>query len=301
MKNTCDILIIGAGPAGMAAASYAARAGYDSLMIDAAAPGGQLLVIDQIENYPGKENVSGYALAEEMERQASSFGVATEYVEALSLEKKDRIFTVKTTDGDITAKAVILAMGAKHRHLEVPGESDYEGHGVSYCATCDGPFFRNKTVAVVGGGDTALTDALYLAKLCKSVKLIHRRTEFRAQKVLQERVLKAENIEICTPHTVKEIKGDGNKVTGVVLDDDSILECDGVFIFTGIAPASGLVKDLVEVDKSGFIVTDEKMRTSVEGLYACGDVRTTPFRQVVTACGDGAIAAHMADEYISAL
>ena len=299
MKSSYDIVVIGAGAAGLSAAGYAARAGYSTLALDAAAPGGQLLFIDTIENYPGRESISGFALAEEMEKQALSFGVEIEYSEVSSVSKKDDGFTVTTADGEVKSKAVILAMGAKHRHLDVPGESEYEGRGVSYCATCDGPFFRDKVVTVVGGGDTALTDAVYLSKLCSKVYLVHRRNEFRAQKVLQDRVRACGNIEIVTPHTVKQINGDGSKVTSVTLDDGTALICDGIFIFTGIIPSSGIVKDLVELDRQGFIITDAKMETSLPGIFACGDIRTTPFRQVVTAAGDGAIAAHGADEYIS--
>ena len=300
MKTSYDIVIIGAGPAGLAAASYSSRAGLDTLVIDQGAPGGQLLIIDQIENYPGYPLVSGFELAQKMEEQAAQFGAEIEFTQALSVEKKDGLFSVTTTDGPVSAKAVILAMGARHRHLDVPGESDYEGKGVSYCATCDGPFFKGKHVAVVGGGDTALTDALYLAKICSRVSLIHRRNEFRAQKALQDRVRKEQKISVITPHTVKEIRGDGSTVTSILLDDDSELECDGVFIFTGIIPQSELVSGLVQLDRNGFIVSNDRMDTSEPGIYAAGDIRTTAFRQVVTAAGDGAMAAHMADEYISA-
>lgn len=300
MKTSYDIVIIGAGPAGLAAASYSSRAGLDTLVIDQGAPGGQLLIIDQIENYPGYPLVSGFELAQKMEEQAAQFGAEIEFTQALSVEKKDGLFSVTTTDGPVSAKAVILAMGARHRHLDVPGESDYEGKGVSYCATCDGPFFKGKHVAVVGGGDTALTDALYLAKICSRVSLIHRRNEFRAQKALQDRVRKEQKISVMTPHTVKEIRGDGNTVTSILLDDGSELECDGVFIFAGIIPQSELVSGLVQLDRNGFIVSNDRMETSEPGIYAAGDIRTTAFRQVVTAAGDGAMAAHMADEYISA-
>lgn len=299
MKDSYDVIVVGAGPAGMSAAGYAARAGYDVLLLDAAAPGGQLMFIDQIENYPGFESISGFALAEKMESQASAFGVEIEYGEVTSLRKSDDGFTVSTSDGDVHARAVILAMGARHRHLDVPGEEEYSGRGVSYCATCDGPFFKGRRVVVVGGGDTALTDAVYLSRLCSSVKLVHRRNEFRAQKAIQDKMKACVNIQTVTPHTIKEILGDGEKVTGVVLDDGSTIETDGIFIFTGIVPNSQIVKGLVELDDAGFVMTDAMMRTSLEGMYAVGDLRTTPFRQVVTAAGDGAVAAHMADEYLS--
>lgn len=299
MKDSYDVIVVGAGPAGMSAAGYAARAGHDVLLLDAAAPGGQLMFIDQIENYPGFESISGFALAEKMESQAASFGVEVEYGEVTSVKQSDGGFIVSTGDGDVLARAVILAMGARHRHLEVPGEEEYSGRGVSYCATCDGPFFKGRRVVVVGGGDTALTDAVYLSRLCSSVKVVHRRNEFRAQKAIQDKMRACANIQTVTPHTVKEILGDGEKVTGVVLDDGSLIETDGIFIFTGILPNSQIVKDLVELDEAGFVRTDSMMRTSLEGVYAVGDLRTTPFRQVVTAAGDGAVAAHMADEYLN--
>lgn len=296
----CDVIVIGGGPAGLASAQYAARAGYEALVIDPMGPGGQLMFIDEIENYPGIRSLSGYALAEKLENQATDFGVKIEYSEALSIEKNEKSFVVKTSDGDVEAKAVIIATGARHRHLEVPGEEEYAGRGVSYCATCDGPFFKGKRIVVVGGGDTALTDALYLAKLCESVTIVHRRTEFRAQKVLQKRILEKENIRTELGKNVVSIDGNGEKVTGVTLTEGSKLECDAVFVFVGTLPNSEVVQNLVELDR-GFIKTDGAMKTSIDGIFAAGDVRTTTFRQVVTACGDGAVAAHSADEYISNL
>ncbi|MBO8436441.1 MAG: FAD-dependent oxidoreductase, partial [Spirochaetes bacterium] len=199
----CDILVIGCGPAGLSAAAYGARAGYNVVAIDGLAPGGQLLYIDEIENYPGMESTSGYALAESFEKQATQFGARIEFWEAKSITKKDGIFIVETNNESIEAKAVILASGARHRHLGVPGEEEYQGKGVSYCATCDGPFFKGKTIAVVGGGDTALTDALYLSKLGKEVHLIHRRDQFRGQKALEDRVRAKENIVLHLSMNVK--------------------------------------------------------------------------------------------------
>ena len=301
MKSEYDIFVVGGGAAGLTAAGYAARAGYSVLLADAAAPGGQLMFIADIENYPGYQHISGMELADKMENQARDFGVEVEYTEVNKIEKQGKTFILSTIDGTVKAKSVILSMGAKHRHLGVEGEEKYEGRGVSYCATCDGPFFKGKKIAVVGGGDTALTDALYLSKLASEVTIIHRREEFRAQKVLQDRVRSTANINFKLSHTVKEIKGDGTKVTGVLLDDDSLLSCDAIFIFAGILPSTDIVKDTVKLDEKNFIITDMNMQTSVEGIFAAGDTRNTPFRQVITACGDGAIAAHSADEYISSL
>ncbi|MDY5932279.1 MAG: thioredoxin-disulfide reductase [Candidatus Ornithospirochaeta sp.] len=296
----CDVLVIGGGPAGLSAAGYAARAGYDTVCIDALAPGGQLLFIDEIENYPGTGMTSGYQLAESFESQAVSFGVRIEFLEARSIRKKDGLFIVETTEDEIRAKAVIAATGARHRHLGAEGEEEYQAKGVSYCATCDGPFFKDKKVIVVGGGDTALTDALYLAKMCKEVVLVHRRNEFRAQKVLQDRVRANDRITLELGKNVVRINGDGKKVVSADLSDGSTIEADGVFVFVGMLPNTALFEGFAELE-NGFIATDSMMRTSVPGLFAAGDVRTTGFRQVVTAAGDGAMAAHSADEYIQSI
>ena len=296
----CDVLVIGCGPAGLTAAGYAARAGYSVIAIDSLAPGGQLLYIDEIENYPGTGKTSGYALAESFEKEAVSFGTRIEFWGAESIRKDGNLFHVGTTGEEITAKAAIFAAGASHSHLGCPGEEEYQGKGVSYCATCDGPFFKGKTIAVVGGGDTALTDAIYLSKLVKEVIVIHRRNEFRAQKVLQDRLRAQENVSLELGKTVKSINGSGSNVTSITLSDGSEKKVDAVFIFVGIVPNSGLLDGFAELER-GFVVTDGHMRTSVPGLFAAGDVRTTPFRQVVTAAGDGAAAAHSADEYIQNL
>lgn len=297
-----DILVIGAGPAGLSAASYAARAGYSVTAIDQLSPGGQLLLIDEIENYPGLPLTKGYKLAEDMENQAVLFGAKVEYT-ALSAIKKEGEgrFIALTDSGEIEAKAVIIATGADHRHLSVKGEEENQGKGVSYCATCDGPFFKGKDVVVVGGGDTALTDAIYLSKIAKSVTVVHRRNEFRAQKALQDRLSSCANIRTKLSCNVVEILSDGKKVVGAKLDTGETLDADAVFVFVGIVPNSSLFSGFVDLDKNGFIITNGRMETSLGGVFAAGDVRTTPFRQVATATADGAIAAHSADEYISNL
>ena len=295
-----DILIIGAGPAGMAAGQYSARSGYSALIIDPMGPGGQLLFIDAIENYPGTEKISGYILSERMEKQCAEFGVEIEYQKALSIKKENGLFYIKTDEKEIVSKAVIVATGATHRHLNVKGEEEYRGKGVSYCATCDGPFFKGKKVIVAGGGDTALTDALYLSAMCSEVVIIHRRDAFRAQKILQDRVREKENISLVMGETITEIKGDGREVTSVLLSSGREIDTAGVFVFVGMTPASMLVSPLLELD-NGFIKTDSQNRTSMPGLFAAGDVTTTSFRQVVTATADGARASHSADEYIQSL
>lgn len=297
-----DILVIGAGPAGLSAASYAARAGYSVTAIDQLSPGGQLLLIDEIENYPGLPLTKGYKLAEEMENQAVLFGAKVEYTALSAIRKEgEGRFIALTDSGEIEAKAVIIATGADHRHLGVKGEEENQGKGVSYCATCDGPFFKGKDVVVVGGGDTALTDAIYLSKIARSVTVVHRRNEFRAQKALQDRLSSCANIRTKLSCNVVEILSDGKKVVGAKLDTGETLNADAVFVFVGIVPNSSLFSGFVDLDKNGFIITNGRMETSLGGVFAAGDVRTTPFRQVATAAADGAIAAHSADEYISNL
>ncbi len=297
-----DILVIGAGPAGLSAASYAARAGYSVTAIDQLSPGGQLLLIDEIENYPGLPLTKGYKLAEDMENQAVLFGAKVEYTALSAIRKEgEGRFIALTDSGEIEAKAVIIATGADHRHLGVKGEEENQGKGVSYCATCDGPFFKGKDVVVVGGGDTALTDAIYLSKIAKSVTVVHRRNEFRAQKALQDRLSSCADIRTKLSCNVVEILSDGKKVVGAKLDTGETLDADAVFVFVGIVPNSSLFSGFVDLDKNGFIITNGRMETSLGGVFAAGDVRTTPFRQVATAAADGAIAAHSADEYISNL
>ncbi len=293
-----DCIIAGAGPAGLSAAIYACRFGHSVCIIEPLAPGGQLMYIDRIENYPASPSVSGFALADALQQQAEGFGAKIVYDEVTGINKAEGIFSVTCSSGSYQAKTVIIATGATHRKLGIMGEDRFEGRGVSYCATCDGPFYRGKDVIVVGGGDTALTEALYLSGLCKTVKLIHRRDTFRAQELLVKRVNEAENISLVMNHTLTSVNGD-DKVTSVTLDDGSEVSCDGLFIFAGILPSSQPFADSLKTDAQGFIITDERLETSVKGIYAAGDVRTTPFRQVVTAASDGALAAFSVHEYIS--
>ena len=237
-----------------------------------------------------------------MENQAVLFGAKVEYTALSAIRKEgEGRFIALTDSGEIEAKAVIIATGADHRHLGVKGEEENQGKGVSYCATCDGPFFKGKDVVVVGGGDTALTDAIYLSKIARSVTVVHRRNEFRAQKALQDRLSSCANIRTKLSCNVVEILSDGKKVVGAKLDTGETLDADAVFVFVGIVPNSSLFSGFVDLDKNGFIITNGRMETSLGGVFAAGDVRTTPFRQVATAAADGAIAAHSADEYISNL
>ncbi len=305
MEIDKDLIIIGAGSAGLTAAQYGARANLKIMLIEEMAPGGQALIIDELENYPGfPEPISGYEFSERMHKQAVNFGVETKTATAKKIEKKDGYFAIETSKGAFTTYAVILSTGAKHSELGIPGEKELSGKGVSYCATCDGPFFRNKKMVVVGGGDAACDEAIFLANLADKIVVVHRRDQFRAQKSLADRVLKNRNIEVRFNTVIKEITGD-NKVQRAVLGKTDTgetyeEECAAVFIFIGSIPQTDLVPDL-EKDEAGYIVTNQRMETATPGLYAAGDVRSTPFRQLVVAAGEGAIAAHSASQYIDEL
>lgn len=306
-KKQPDIIIIGGGAAGLSAAQYAARAGLSAHVFEEMAPGGLLLIIDELENYPGFDTpISGFELSDKFAQQAEKFGAVIHYgtVESVTRTEQDS-FTVVTSDGTFTVPAVILATGAKRRELGVPGEQEYQGKGVSYCATCDGPFFKAKRMLVVGGGDSACGESLFLSKLSGDIVIVHRKDRFRAQRSIAGMVEHDDHIETRFMHTVNRIIGDGKKITAVSLHDNATNRdyeepFDAVFIFIGSDPRTKLVP-YAEVDEAGYIVTDELMRTSVPGLFAVGDVRNTPFRQVVTAASDGAIAAHAAAEYIDEL
>ncbi len=302
MDQNYDVIIIGGGPAGLSAAQYAGRANLKVLLVEEMALGGQGLVIESLENYPGfPEGVGGFDFAQKMEAQARQFGAEILNTTVRSFTKEGNTFKVVTGKGDLTATAVILATGAKHRTLDVPGEAEFSGRGVSYCATCDGPFFKNQKILVVGGGDAACDEAMFLSKLTDQVVMVHRRDRFRAQKALGERVLANPRIDVRFNTTAVEIKGD-QKVKEVVLQntetgETSTEDFGAVFIFVGSLPQTGLVPDL-EKDEAGYLVTNQRMETSVPGLYVVGDLRATPFRQVVVAAGEGAVAAHCAAQYI---
>lgn len=297
-----DLIIIGGGAAGLSAAQYAARSNLDVVLFEEMATGGQILIIDNMENYPGfPEPVEGFEFSQQMEKQAKQFGAEIVLTTVKGMENKNGYFMVETGKGTYTTYAVILATGAKHKHLDIPGEKEFTGRGVSYCATCDGPFFRGKKILVVGGGDAACDEASFLANLSENVVLIHRRDRFRAQKALAERVLNNPNIEVRFNTVAKEIRGK-DKVEKVLLEktdsgESYEEEMDAVFIFVGSIPQTQLVPELSK-DEGGYIVTNQRMETEVPGLYAVGDLRNTPFRQVVVSASDGAIAAHCASQYI---
>lgn len=299
--QTFDYIIIGAGPAGLSSAQYAARSGLKTIVLEGMGAGGQVAQIFELENYPGVfPAVNGFDFVETLRKQAEAFGAQIKQVQVTSIDKTGKDFIIQTKDTTYSAPALCIATGAVHKNLGVPGEEELKGRGVSYCATCDGPFFRNKKIVVIGGGDSACSEAIYLASLSKDVTIVHRRNEFRAQKALVDKMLKA-GVKPVYDSVVKQINGQ-NKVESITLEnvktgEQSQLECAAVFIFAGMAPQTDLV-DMIKKDISGYIMTDENMQTSIPGLYAAGDVRSKPFRQIVTAVSDGAIAANAAKEFI---
>lgn len=300
-----DLVIIGNGPAGLSAGIYAVRYGLDTLILEKDVISGQIALTDIVENYPGFSSIAGMELMDKFKEHAQEAGVITEDGEVLNVKSDGDKKIISTDEGEIEAKAVIIATGANPQHLGVPGEEEFAGRGVSYCATCDGPFFRGKNVAVIGGGDSAITDALILSNLASKVYIVHRRDELRATKVLKDRAFSKNNIEFICDTVLEEIVGSDDvngSVEKVILKnvnsgDIKKMAMDGVFIYVGIVPNTGFV----DVDKTsdGFIVTNDKMESSVEGIYAAGDCRVTPLRQVVTAVSDGAIAAASAHEFVS--
>ncbi len=296
-----DLTIIGGGPAGFTAGIYAQRYALNTLLIEKESLGGQVMTTDIIENYPGFPKLTGPELVGKFEEHVKGLGLEIKHDEVLSIEDKGEEKIIKTTDGDLSTRAIILSSGAHPSELGVPGEKEFRGRGVSYCGTCDGPFFRNQRILVVGGGDTAITEALYLSRIASDLYVAHRRDELRAENILQERVLNTPNVEMLWSNILLKIDG-GDGVEKVLLQDkktgeEKWLDVDGVFIFVGILPNSNFID--VDKDESGFIKTDENMETSVKGIYAAGDCRVTPLRQVTTAVGDGAIAAFSAEKYIS--
>ena len=298
-----DCLIIGGGPGGLTAGIYAARAGMKILLLERTSVGGQILVTDFIENYPGfPKGLSGWDLVEAMKSQAEHFGVPIENQEVVSVDFSGPVKKVHLPDKVLTATSVILATGASPRKLGVPGEQQFIGKGISTCATCDAPFYRGKVVAAVGGGDTAVQESLYLTKFVDKVYLIHRRNQLRATKILQDRALANEKIEILWDTVVTKVDGlfglDKVIVENVKTGAKRELAVEGCFMWVGILPNTGFLGNAVDVDESGFIITDAHMQTSVPGVFAAGDVRNTPLRQVATAVGDAAIAAVSAEHYV---
>ena len=299
-----DTIIIGAGPAGMTAALYAARSNLKVALLERGIPGGQMNNTADIENYPGYANISGPELAEKMFEPLENLGVEHLFGLVEKIEDRGDFKEIITEDERFEAKTVIIASGANHRHLGVPGEEDFNSRGVSYCAVCDGAFFRDEDLLVVGGGDSAVEEAIFLTRFAKSVTIVHRRDELRAQKVLQDRAFANEKIRFVWDSVVESIHGDERKVTGVTFKNVktgelSQAEFGGIFIYVGLDPVSEFAKDLGSTDEAGWILTDHQMKTSVAGIYAVGDVRQKDLRQITTAVGDGAIASQEAYKYLT--
>jgi len=302
IMNDYDVIIIGGGPAGLTAGLYAARAGLKSLLLERGIFGGQIANARLVENYPGfPEGISGPELGEFMRRQATKYGLETNTTEVNGV-MKGSTYEVSASEGNIQTKSIIIAAGSEYRKLDVAGEERLSGRGVSYCATCDGFFFRDREVAVVGGGDTAITDALELAQHCRKVYIIHRRDQLRATKALQEKAFSQPKIELVWDTVVHEIVGDrmlrSLHLRNVKTGQSSDLEVDGIFVAVGLKPNSQIFSQSVTLDEAGFIVTDELMRTSAPGIFAAGDVKHNSFRQVITAAGDGAAAASSAFKFL---
>lgn len=299
-----DMIIVGGGPGGYTAALYAARAGLDTLVLEKLSAGGQMALTQQIDNYPGfEDSVDGFTLAEKMQAQAERFGARTEYAQVEKLDLSAVPKVLETSDGTFYSKTVVLATGADPRKLGVDQEAALVGRGVAYCAACDGMFYKDKTVVVVGGGNSAAADALLLSRIAKRVVLVHRRDTLRATKIYHEPLRQAENLEFCWNSAVTGLWY-GDRLTGVQLKDlnsgeISDLDCDGLFISVGRTPATELVRGQLELDSSGYILAGETTETNIPGVFAVGDVRTKRLRQVVTAVADGAVAVHMAEEYLA--
>ncbi len=301
-----DVIIVGAGPAGMTAAVYTSRANLDVLMIERGIPGGQMANTEDVENYPGFDHILGPDLSTKMFEHAKKFGAQYQYGDVKEIRDDKDYKTVVSGNQEFRGKAVIVTSGAEYKKLGVPGEAEYSGRGVSYCAVCDGAFFKNKELVVVGGGDSAVEEGVYLTRFASKVTIVHRRDQLRAQKILQQRAFDNEKIDFIWNHTVKEIAGENGKVSKTVLvntetGEERDFEADGVFIYIGMLPLNQAVKGLNIINEEGYIVTDEQMATEVPGIFAAGDIRDKMLRQIVTATGDGSIAAQSVQHYIETL
>lgn len=303
-----DVAVIGAGPGGMTAALYGARANLKVAMIDRGVYGGQMNNTAEVENYPGFPSIMGPELGEKMYQSTTKQGVDFVYgdVQGIEVSGQDRIVKMENEDDNILAKAVIIATGSDNRKLGIPGEEEYSGKGVSYCAVCDGAFFKDEDVIVVGGGDSAVSEGLYLANVTNNVNVVHRRDQLRAEKILQDRAFKNPKMNFTWDSEVTEIVGDENKMTGVKVHnkktgEDKVVDAAGAFIYIGNIPNSKPFQDLGITDKDGWVITNDKMETSASGIYAIGDVRQKELRQIITAVGDGGIAGQNSFEYIETL
>lgn len=301
-----DVIIIGAGPAGMTAAVYASRANLDTLMLERGVPGGQMADTEEIENYPGFESILGQELSMKMLDHAKKFGAEYGYGNVQEIIDHGNYKEVKAGDKKFKAKAIIIATGAEYKKLGIPGEEEFTGRGVSYCAVCDGAFYRERKIVVIGGGDSAVEEGMYLTRFAKKVTIIHRRDKLRAQKILQERAFKNEKIEFIWDTVVEEIHGKDGKVSHLTIKnvktgETGEFQTDGVFVYIGTVPLSEPFKSLGIVNEEGYIPTNENMETKIPGIFAAGDVRDKLLRQIATATGDGSIAAQSAQIYIEQL
>lgn len=301
-----DVIIIGAGPAGMTAAVYTSRANLSTLMIERGVPGGQMVNTEEVENYPGFDSILGPDLSNKMFEHAKKFGAEYVYGDIKEVIDGKEFKLVKAGSKEYKARAIIIATGAEYKKLGVPGEAELGGRGVSYCAVCDGAFFKNKQLVVVGGGDSAVEEGVYLTRFAEKVTIVHRRDQLRAQKILQERAFANDKVDFIWNHTVKQINEKGGKVGSVTLvstvdDSEREFPCDGVFIYVGMVPLTKPFENLGITNEAGYIVTNELMETKVPGIFAAGDVREKHLRQIVTATGDGSIAAQSAQHYVEEL
>ncbi|MGB6408395.1 MAG: thioredoxin-disulfide reductase [Planococcus donghaensis] len=302
-----DVIIIGAGPAGMTAAVYTSRANLTTLMLERGIPGGQMANTEEIENYPGFEHILGPDISTKMFEHAKKFGAEYAYGDVTEIIDGEEFKTIKAGSKEYKARAIIVTTGAEYKKMGIPGESELGGRGVSYCAVCDGAFFKEKELVVVGGGDSAVEEGVYLTRFASKVTIVHRRDELRAQKILQDRAFANDKIDFIWSHTVKEVHDEGNGKVGAVTlvstedGTEKEFKTDGVFIYIGMLPLTKPFAELGILNAEGYVVTNEKMETSVPGIYAAGDVREKTLRQVVTATGDGSIAAQAAQHYIEEL
>lgn len=301
-----DVVIIGAGPAGMTAAVYTSRGNLSTLMIERGIPGGQMANTEEVENYPGFEHILGPELSTKMFDHAKKFGAEYAYGDVQEIIDGEAFKTIKAGGKEYKTRTIILTTGAEYKKMGIPGETELGGRGVSYCAVCDGAFFRNKELVVVGGGDSAVEEGVYLTRFASKVTIVHRRDELRAQKILQDRAFANEKIEFIWNHTVKSINDENGKVGGVTLastvdDSEQEFKADGVFIYIGMLPLTKPFVNLGILNENGYILTNEQMETSIPGIFAAGDVREKTLRQIVTATGDGSIAAQAAQHYIEEL
>ena len=299
-----DMIIVGGGPGGYTSALYAARAGFNVLVLEKFSAGGQMALTHQIDNYPGFEDgIDGFSLADKMKKQAERFGARSENAEVIKVNLTVNPKEIETAKGTFLSKTVLLASGANPRELGIDKETELIGRGVAYCASCDGMFYRGKTVVVVGGGNTAAADAILLSRIAKKVIIVHRRDTLKATRIYHEPLMNAENVEFKWDSTVTELlyedKITGVKIKNVKTGEESIIDCDGVFVSVGRKPATDFLGSQLDLDENGYIIADETTKTSIPGVYAVGDIRTKQLRQVVTAVSDGAMAVHSAEEYLA--